>query len=264
MVDENACTAGKLHALNLHVTVAEDSIRRWPNDPELTCVSCWVLRSVVDPSGLVATGTASAGSREGATDKDNFGENANIVSYENASAAGETRGSSLSVENTIDGNNSTRFMPENADRNSRSAWPKRKNNGIGGGSTGNDEGVLVVGDDATSDVLISLDDASESNNVSEEGSYPGPTDANSAIDLPSSTTRMSRDIVPIFPQREKLQSLPSRDAIGANSPAQELLGDQEGHPHPAVFEGEQDETVLERMLKLAEATKVMSPLGGWG
>ncbi|CAN0109882.1 unnamed protein product [Scytosiphon promiscuus] len=53
-VHENTSTAGKLHSLNLHVTVAEDSIRRWPNNPELSCLACWVLRSVVEPpnSGL--------------------------------------------------------------------------------------------------------------------------------------------------------------------------------------------------------------------
>lgn len=47
IVDGNASVAAVLVALNLHVTVAEDSIRRWPNDAELSSLSCWVLLAAV-------------------------------------------------------------------------------------------------------------------------------------------------------------------------------------------------------------------------
>ena len=47
IVDGNASTAAGRVALNLHVAVAKDSTKRWPNDVELSDLSCWVLLAAV-------------------------------------------------------------------------------------------------------------------------------------------------------------------------------------------------------------------------
>lgn len=64
LVDQNESTSTKLVSLNLHELVVEDAVRRWPNDAELCCVSCWVLRSVLpavshhpDSEGLLGSTT---------------------------------------------------------------------------------------------------------------------------------------------------------------------------------------------------------------
>lgn len=47
LVDQNKSTSTELVALNLHEAIIEDAVRRWPNNAELCCVSCWVLRSIL-------------------------------------------------------------------------------------------------------------------------------------------------------------------------------------------------------------------------
>lgn len=47
IVDQNTTTSGKLLLSNLHETILEDSLRRWPNNAEVCCISCWVLRSIL-------------------------------------------------------------------------------------------------------------------------------------------------------------------------------------------------------------------------
>lgn len=54
IVDQNASTSAQFFAINLHETVAVVAITRWPNNAELCCLACWVLRSILPAT--VSTG----------------------------------------------------------------------------------------------------------------------------------------------------------------------------------------------------------------
>lgn len=155
IVHENASTAGELHSLNLHVTVAEDAIRRWPNDPELSCLSCWVLRSVVEPEPPKSKKIEPPkflSLRRGAAES-------------GGSACGEDGDSSCSGIGVVDSSGmegEDTFTGAVGSRSGGNTGGDGGNNGSGSvgqvqGSTGSGS-VFGMGENETSDYLISLAD----------------------------------------------------------------------------------------------------------
>ncbi|CBJ33370.1 hypothetical protein Esi_0471_0001 [Ectocarpus siliculosus] len=313
IVHDNASTAGQLHSLNLQATVAEDSIRRWPNDPELSCLACWVLRSVVEPpsrlprqgdpelrgkgdvvlhGGIGGDGGSVVGSKFRLRRK-------SVEEVEVGSAMPENSGeSSLQKRNGggLEGDNSLALGSGDDPRDQ--SGDANETGGCGGGvfmeGSTMSGSVFGMGDNETSDLLISLaddddiDDATtatgrkpsspsgQAGSVSPAASTTTAAAPVSAVTA-SSTSNKHRGLegVPVNEGRwdapmEQLgragQSTISSESLRAGEPigsgtreaGEGRVAGQAGVVMAAAFEGEEDGEVLERLLKLAEATKVLN------
>eukprot|EP00752_Nemacystus_decipiens_P003287 g3042.t1 len=306
-VHDNASAAGHVHALGLHRTVAEDAIRRWPNDPELSCLACWALRSVVDPPVPHA---AQGGAGQG------------VDLVLEGGGAGSVVGSVLSCADSAPVGRRGRarrsspggamLSPETKDGELQTG------NKAGGGGAAFDGSissgsVFGTGDNETSDLLISLadddDDAAAAAAAAADvaardkdsglstpsahgkdaarSSGPGPanggrnttSEPSTKADSGSAATNPIRGGV-ILPGTQAKSDENERLLDGGAPAGQPIVrGDnaliaggnakdtdkpgEVGVPGAAgaaieEFEGEQDEEELERLLKLAEATKVLN------
>lgn len=294
--------------------MAEDSIRRWPNDPELSCLACWVLRSVVEPpSRLPKQGDPEAG------DTGDLVLHGGIGGDGGSGVGSEFRMRRKSSEEVKVGS----VMPEN----SRESSPQKRNRSglegdnplaLGSGDdpsdqsgdvneTGGGGGVVMegstmsgsvfgMGDNETSDLLISLaddDDIDEATtatgrkpaspfgqagSVSPAESTTAAAAPVSAITAPSTANKhQGLEAVQVNegrrdPPKEQLggvvhagQSTTSSESPRAGAPIGGGTREEAGEGRvagkavvvtAATFEGEEDGEVLERLLKLAEATKV--------
>lgn len=312
IVDENAPASADLHALNLHVTVAEDSIWRWPNDAELSCLSCWVLRSAVEPVLLTGTDDLGAffaeelflgeennrcsfsdvrnggGGGDGGSGDGHVSGGSSIISHERMLAGGAAEDVVVAVVDTsysspsshaargeFDSRSIVGAGGENAEKFVRDhdagsfPYPKSKNSGGGGG-------VFGIGDDETSDLLASLeietDESVDSRETPADQGQPDPSTpvaveeeptpfSNAAISLESGDVAVSsrnhgggqRNGQPGF------RGCSADGPLDCGLPASgEHGGEEEGLKKIAVFQGETDVAALERLLKLAVATKVYS------
>lgn len=299
MVDGNGPASEKLLSLNLHVDVAEDSIRRWPNDAELSCLSCWVLQSVIEgpprlnsrckPAGGVLPG--EAGDDHSWDDE----ESASTTFHENTPSAGRGGWGELVLPSGGEGGSSAKsFIDDGGGVRDSSAF-ENVNRGANDGryitvvrsSTSADRGVFKARDDTTSDVLIGLDVVNE------------PPDAGDAKRLElgeeyvNNVTSHPKESAERLVETTRPDSYAVRGGEGENygdatvsalngdevnergdevirgadraSTAQqhatglrkgEEVDDEEGCLGPGGFRGEEDEEVLERLLQLAETTKV--------
>lgn len=316
IVHENASTAGQLHSLNLHATVAEDSIRRWPNDPELSCLACWVLRSVVEPpSRLPRQGNPELGGNEDVVLHGGIsGDGGSVVGskfrlrrksveeVEVGSAMPENSSGESSLQKRngggLEGDNSLALGSGDDPRDQSGDADETGGSGGGGvfmkGSTMSGI-VFGMGDNETSDLLISLaddddiDDATtatgrkppspsgQAGSVSPAASIPAAAALVSAVTASSTANKhQGLEGVPVNEGRrdtpmEQLggevhagQSTISSESPRAGAPigggtkeaGEGRVAGQAGVVMAAAFEGEEDGDVLERLLKLAEATKV--------
>ncbi|CAM9148420.1 unnamed protein product [Ectocarpus sp. 12 AP-2014] len=320
IVHENASTAGHLHSLNLHATVAEDSIRRWPNDPELSCLACWVLRSVVEPPSRL--------SRQGDLELEGKGD---VVLYggiggDGGSVVGSKFrmrtqsveevevGSAMPAENIgesslqkrsgcgSEGDNS-RALGSGDDPRDQSGDADETGGGGGGGGGVFMEGstisgsVFGMGDNETSDLLIGLadDDDIDDETTATERKPSSPSGQAGSVSPAASTTTAAAPVSAVTAsstanKHQGLEGVPvnegRRDApveqlggevhagqstISSESPragapigggtreaGEGRVAGQAGVVMAAAFEGEEDGEVLERLLKLAEATKVLN------
>ncbi|CAN0140230.1 unnamed protein product [Ectocarpus sp. 4 AP-2014] len=317
IVHENTSTAGQLHSLNLHATVAEDSIRRWPNDPELSCLACWVLRSVVEPpSRLPRQGDLELGGKgDVVLHVEIGGDGGSVVGSKfrmrRKSVEGVEVGSAMPAENSgesslqkrngggLEGDNSL-AVGRGDDPRDQSGDTDETGGGGGGvfmeGSKRSGS-VFGMGDTETSDLLIGLaddddiDDATTATGRKPSSPYgqlgsvsPAASTAKAASPVPamtvSSTANKHQGLegVPVNEGRrdtpmEQLggevhagQSTISSENSRAGAPiggGTRVAGEgcvvgQAGVVMAAAFEGEEDGEVLERLLKLAEATKVLN------
>ncbi|CAM9569656.1 unnamed protein product [Ectocarpus sp. 8 AP-2014] len=317
IVHENASTAGQLHSLNLHATVAEDSIRRWPNDPELSCLACWVLRSVVEPpSRLPTQGDPELGGKGDVVLHGGIGGDGGSVvgskfrlrrkrveEVEVGSAMPENSGeSSLQTRSGggLEGDDSLALGSGDDPRDQSGDADETGGGGGGGvfmeGSTTSGS-VFGTGDNETSDLLISLaddddiDDATTAtgrkpSSPSGQAGSVSPAASTTTVAAPvsavtaSSTTNKHRGLegVPVNEGRRDVpmeqlgrevhagQSTISSESPRAGGPigggtretGEGRVAGQAGVVMAAAFEGEEDGEVLERLLKLAEATKVLN------
>lgn len=268
IVDGNAATAEELRSRNLHVTVAEDSIRRWPNDAELSCLACWVLRSVVDPSWApgVRKKEGLFSPREDGLEGDSREGRARTAARhsQNTIAGRSEEGSVLSDEkeprkSTID--------TENAERAGGRVHRRGSTSGDGEVVTGGGS-VFGVGGDETSDVLISLDGASKDDIIQAINGALGTSgvDLATASDPFLDTTtaiplETANALVEDGGKEESLLFDDDGDDAELSGPQTKPLTVGEGCADPPVFEGEIGEATLERLLKLAAATEVGTQSG---
>ncbi|CAM9980429.1 unnamed protein product [Ectocarpus sp. 12 AP-2014] len=318
IVHENASTAGQLHCLNLHATVAEDSIRRWPNDPELSCLACWVLRSVVEPpSRLPRQGDLELGGKGdvvlhvgiggdgGSVVGSKFRMRRKTVEEVEVGSAmpGENSGeSSLQKRNGggLEGDDSLALGSGDDPRDQSGDVDQTGGGGGGGvfmeGSTMSGS-VFGMGDNETSDLLISLaDDDDIDDATTATGQKPSsPFGQAGSVSPAASTTTAAAPVSAVTAsstanKHQGLEGVPvnegRRDApveqwggevhagqstISSESPragapigggtreaGEGRVAGQAGVVVAAAFEGEEDGEVLERLLKLAEATKVLN------
>ncbi|CAM9610765.1 unnamed protein product [Ectocarpus fasciculatus] len=327
IVHENASTAGKLHSLNLHAKVAEDSIRRWPNDPELSCLACWVLRSVVEPSSRSPKqGDPEPGDKGDLVLHGGIGGDGGSVvgskfrmrrrSVEEAKVGSmmteNSRESSLQKRNGggLEGDN--HLALESGDDPGDEPGDADETGGGGGGvvmeGSTMSGSVFGMGDNETSDLLISLaddddiDEATTATGRKPESPFgqPGsvsPAASTTAAAAPvsaitdSSTANQVQGLQGVqanqnqglggVPVKEGRRDIPKErlggdvhagpPAISSESPRAgapngggtrevgegHVVG-QAGDDTAAAFEGVEDGEVLERLLKLAEATKVLN------
>lgn len=201
-------------ALNLHVTVAEDSIRRWPNDAELSTLSCWVLLAAVqiEPalpgSSNVVDGPRDEGGQEGMS---------TTKGVTNASFGKENRSDvkCYGGESTI---HEESLVEEGIDRGVKS------------------EGIL-------DDVLCN--ERSNPTNLCAGDSEVKQTS-------PVLKSRASSHPTELQPTRGRQYQVHDPDLEGAIQGFDERAANNVD----SIALGEQDVDILERLLKLAAATKV--------
>ncbi len=322
IVHENASTAMEVHSLSLHVAVAEDAIHRWPNNPELSCLSCWVLRSVVDPPSRSAARRGFEKCAHSVIEEGVSSAVGSVVSYESTqSIYGEGGGGAVSggakaapSENTEGFQQAGSNLPEGGDGvaddfRGRNLVPGASMAGAGDGNMSRSEGstsqggsgsgckaifegstanVFGTGDKETSDLLISLDDghdgderlfaaAGKSEDVRLSGTANAgvPTAEEALVFRPmTEDTTNSSDLTPenrlllgiqtqkdpqLFPQDGPVIRKTAIDSGGMAAEAGIVGAVAAGvadADEDAVFEGERDADTLERLLQLAEATKV--------
>eukprot|EP00903_Cladosiphon_okamuranus_P015037 g13912.t1 len=298
-VHDNAFTAGRLHSLGLHLTVAEDAIRRWPNDPELSCLSCWVLRSVVDPPTRQSHAARGGGPGGGVHFVAGGSVVDSVLSYESVPKEREGRGSSVGAMLPL--------SPDSKDGDNQEGGGHGGRAALEGGSAAS-ASVFGTGDHETSDLLINLadddvddDDDDDDNRVSDRGataartsargnnatvSPSGPsngadntaptTEPSSSVATKKDTTERKGAILPGSDARKNdNQRLPDGGGVAAAGQAISRASgglmpgaDVQNADNPGEvgatgagaeeFEGEKDGDELERLLKLAEATKVLN------
>ena len=283
--------------------MAEDAIRRWPNNPELSCLSCWVLRSVVEPPPI----SIARGGLEGGGVSSPVGD---VVSYDSTQSTAREGGggaesgrakplslgtgegfqqaSSNREEHLIPGASMT-TLDDGSMSLSTGGMSQAAGDGGGeahfGGSTASGS-VFGTGDNETSDLLISLDDGQSEDDErvhatagkSGDVLLSGMAKAGVSMTLEASTyrsidgnTTISSDSIPaksLLPQTQGQmdQQQPPQDqrvtrkpSVDSGSVAVEVGVDIEGAAEAgpgAAFEGERDGEALERLIQLAEATKV--------
>ncbi|CAB1120036.1 unnamed protein product [Ectocarpus sp. CCAP 1310/34] len=317
IVHENASTAGQLHSLNLHATVAEDSIRRWPNDPELSCLACWVLRSVVEPpSRLPRQGDLELGGKGDVVLLGGIsGDGGSVVGSKfrmrRKSVEEVEVGSAMPAENSGESSlqkrngggsegNSSLALGSGDDPRDQLGDADETGGGGGGGGGVFMEGstmsgsVFGMGDNETSDLLISLaDDDDVDDATTATGRKPSsPLGQAGSVSPAASTITAAAPVSGVTAssaakKHQGLEGVPvnegRRDApmeklggevhagqstISSESPrggasigggtkeaGEGRVAVQVGVVMAAAFKGEEDGDVLERLLKLAEATK---------
>lgn len=285
--------------------MAEDAIQRWPNNPELSCLSCWVLRSVVDPPQRRFLRSGPAEGSDFVLEGGGVGSVVDsILSYDSTSAEQGGRAGRGSI--------GAMMSPD----------PKEDNDDCQTGRGGEGAGGVVVfesstasgsvfgtGDNETSDLLISLadDDDDGGGVVQDEGATAatpreGGNDAASRSGFGSgnNTSAPTKEEPSVPAENATASTNPIRESViltgsngksdeqqrltrsGANVGQSNISGgsdviagadakdtDRSGEagvtgegaaaavPAAGGFEGELDGEQLERLLKLAEATKVV-------
>lgn len=263
IVEANAIAAAEVYALNLHVTIAEDSIRRWPNDADLSCLSCWVLLPVVEPPNVRRRGTAGSLA---------LGGPGSVASDEILVVVG-----GVGFQGGADSNGDARDEDRQGNDGTPSLTLQMSETGESDGSggafgTARSAGVFGTGDHETSDLLIGLldDQHQADSDVDSHVATVSPGDlaeakrtfpAAKSPKLPDSPLTVNGTI----PRRVRTIVTENSGQSGRppDNPLEEEAKEEwdgEG-PIPAGFAGEQDEAVLERLLKLAEATKVRTKVG---
>lgn len=217
MVDRNASVAAVLLALNLHVTVAEDSIRRWPSDAELSSLSCWVLLAVVQIRPALP---GSSNVLDGPKDEGGEEDMSTTKGAEKASIGKENR-SGAKYYGAEEGTN-------------------HENSSV-------EEGIdLGVNSEATLDDVLCNGRGSPTNLCAGDNEFKQTS--------PVLKSRASSEPTELQPSMIRQRQVQEGDA--------DLEGDIQGFGERAaknvdsIALGEQDVDILERLLKLAAATKV--------